>query len=124
MATLTDDRLDAVFGALADPTRRAILTRLADGDASVSELAEPLPISLPAVSRHLKVLESAGLISRDRDAQWRPSRLRPDTLREALGWIEPFRDLWDDRLDRLDAHLKRLQDPQTARATTPRGPAR
>ncbi len=106
MATVTEDRLDAVFGALADPTRRAILARLADGDATVSELAAPLPMSLPAVSRHLKVLESAGLISRDRDAQWRPSHLRADTLRTALDWIEPFRDLWDERLDRLDAHLR------------------
>lgn len=123
MATITEDRLDAVFGALADPTRRAILARLADGDATVGELAAPLPISLPAVSRHLKVLEGAGLISRDRDAQWRPSHLRADTLREALDWIEPFRELWDARLDRLDEHLRRMQqaDDGTTRARNPRG---
>jgi DNA-binding transcriptional ArsR family regulator len=103
------DRLSVIFAALADPTRRAILTRLAEGDATVSELAEPFDISLPAVSRHLKVLEQAGLISRSRNAQWRSSTLETEPLRQAIGWIEPYRRLWDVRLDRLDAHLKRMQ---------------
>ena len=109
MTVVVEDALDAVFAALADPTRRAILARLAEGGATVTELAAPFPISLPAVSRHLKVLENAGLITRDRSAQWRPSHLRPEALRDAMGWIEPYRALWDDRLDRLDAHLRALQ---------------
>lgn len=104
---VTTDPLSAIFAALADPTRRAILARLAEGDATVSELAEPFPISLPAVSRHLKVLERAGLISRSRSGQWRSSSLEVDRLREVLDWVEPYRRLWDHRLDRLEAHLKR-----------------
>ncbi|HEX2071892.1 MAG TPA: metalloregulator ArsR/SmtB family transcription factor [Thermoleophilaceae bacterium] len=99
------DPLDATFAALADPTRRSILTRLAEGEATVSELAEPLPISMPAISRHLKVLERAGLITRGRDAQWRPSRLQADPLDDALDWIQKRKRTWEERLDRLDAHL-------------------
>jgi DNA-binding transcriptional ArsR family regulator len=106
------DRLSAIFSALADPTRRAILSRLAQGDATVSELAEPFSISLPAVSRHLKVLEQAGLISRTRSAQWRSSSLRAESLREVLDWMEPYRELWDERLDRLDTHLRRMKQDQ------------
>src|SRR5262245_4314436 len=100
------DALSATFAALADPTRRAILERLSQGQATVSELAEPFPISLPAVSRHLKVLESAGLIVRDRSAQWRPSALRAEPLKEATDWLETYRVVWEGRVNRLDAHLK------------------
>jgi DNA-binding transcriptional ArsR family regulator len=109
---MATDRLSAIFSALADPTRRAILARLADGDATVSELAEPFSISLPAISRHLKVLEQAGLITRTRSAQWRSSSLQAGPLREVMDWVEPYRALWDSRLDRLDEHLKRMQDNQ------------
>jgi DNA-binding transcriptional ArsR family regulator len=107
------DQLSMIFAALADPTRRAILARLASGDATVNELAEPFEISLPAISRHLKVLEAAGLISRSRSAQWRSSRLEAEPLREAAQWMEPYRRFWDSSFDRLDAHLKRIQ-PQEA----------
>jgi DNA-binding transcriptional ArsR family regulator len=106
------DRLDAVFAALADPTRRAILGRLAGGEASVSELARPFQMSLPAVSKHLKVLERAGLIVRGRDAQWRPCRLDAGPLREAAGWMEPYRRLWTESFDRLDEHLRVIQERQ------------
>lgn len=105
---MTDDRLSAIFSALADPTRRAILARLAEGDATVSELAEPFPISLPAISRHLKVLEQAGLISRSRSAQWRSSSLRVGGLREVMAWMEGNQAFWDASFDRLDAHLDRV----------------
>ena len=115
---MTSDRLSVVFSALADPTRRAILTRLLEGDATVNELAAPLPMSLPAVSRHLKVLEAAGLISRTRDAQWRRSSLEVEPLREVLDWMEPYRRFWDTNLDRLDAHLKRMQE-RSAEPPTP-----
>ncbi|MCW2506531.1 MAG: transcriptional repressor sdpR [Actinomycetia bacterium] len=106
---MQDDRLSVIFGALADPTRRAILTRLAEGDATVSELAEPFSISLQAVSRHLKVLEQAGLITRSRSAQWRSSSLNAEPLREATAWMERYRQFWDTNFARLDAHLKRMQ---------------
>ena len=109
---MANDRLSAIFSALADPTRRAILARLAEGDATVSELAEPFSISLPAISRHLKVLEQAGLITRSRSAQWRSSTLKAETLREVIDWVEPYRELWDTRLERLDAHLKRMKQEQ------------
>ena len=109
---MATDRLSAIFSALADPTRRAILARLADGDATVSELAEPFSISLPAISRHLKVLEQAGLITRTRSAQWRSSSLQAEPLREVMDWVEPYRALWDSRLDRLDKHLKHMQTNQ------------
>jgi DNA-binding transcriptional ArsR family regulator len=98
--------LDSTFAALADPTRRAILSRLAEGDATVGELAEPFPISLQAVSKHLKVLESAGLITRGRSAQLRPSRLCGAPLKEAADWLETYRAVWDERFDRLDQRLR------------------
>jgi DNA-binding transcriptional ArsR family regulator len=104
-----DDRLSVVFAALADPTRRAILARLAEGDATVTELAEPFSISLPAISRHLKVLERAGLISRSRSGQWRSSTLEAAPLKEAIDWMERYRIFWDASFDRLDAHLRRVQ---------------
>jgi DNA-binding transcriptional ArsR family regulator len=103
------DRLSAVFAALADPTRRSILARLAAGEASVTELAEPFEMSLPAVSKHLKVLERAGLIARSRRAQWRPCRLDPEPLREAADWLQAYRQLWEDSFDRLDEYLRREQ---------------
>lgn len=106
---MATDRLSLIFAALADPTRRAILVRLSEGEATVSELAEPFAISLPAISRHLKVLERAGLISRSRSAQWRSSRLEAEPLREATEWMERYRVFWDASFDRLDAHLKRMQ---------------
>lgn len=103
------DVLDRTFSALADPTRRAILARLSGGEASVTELAAPFEMSLPAVSKHLKVLERAGLISRSREAQWRPCRIEAKPLRDAAAWIEEYRQLWEERLDRLDAYLTDLQ---------------
>ena len=115
----TADPISGVFAALADPTRRAILTRLLDGDATVNELAAPFPISLPAVSRHLKVLESAGLITRSRNAQWRTSSLQAEPLREVVDWMAPYRRFWDANLDRLDAHLQRLQQQDGADTPTP-----
>jgi DNA-binding transcriptional ArsR family regulator len=105
------DPLSLTFAALADPTRRAILTRLAEGEASVSELAAPFPMSLPAVSRHLKVLERAGLVVRGREAQWRPSRLHPEPLDEAVDWMQSRKRTWEARMDRLDAHLRRKGEP-------------
>ena len=103
------DQLSAVFSALADPTRRAILAKLADRDATVTELTAPLPISMPAVSRHLKVLERAALISRTRSGKWRASRLEAAPLRDAADWIERYRRFWDSSLTRLDAHLAAVQ---------------
>jgi DNA-binding transcriptional ArsR family regulator len=100
------DQLTRTFVALADPTRRSILTRLAQGEATVNELAEPFPISLPAVSRHLKVLERAGLIVRTREAQWRPSRMEAAPLDEAIEWMQSRKRTWESRMDRLDAHLR------------------
>ncbi len=110
---MATDRLSLVFSALADPTRRAILARLLQGDATVNELAEPFPISLPAISRHLKVLEAAGLITRSRNAQWRTSSLEIAPLQEVTDWMEPYRQFWDTNFDRLDAHLKQMQSGQT-----------
>jgi DNA-binding transcriptional ArsR family regulator len=106
---MTTEQLDTTFAALADPTRRAILARLADGDATVTELAEPFAVSLPAISKHLKVLERAGLIVRGRTAQYRPCRLQPQPLGEAAGWLENYRLLWEGSLDRLEDHLRRIQ---------------
>ncbi len=106
---MSEDQLSTVFAALADPTRRAILARLAEGDATVSELAEPFSISLPAISRHLKVLEQAGLISRTRAAQSRPCHLEPDRLDVAETWISEQKQMWAERYDRLDQHLETLQ---------------
>jgi DNA-binding transcriptional ArsR family regulator len=102
------DRLSVIFGALADPTRRAILARLADGEATVNQLAEPFAMTLPAVSKHLKVLERAGLISRGQHAQWRPCKLEADSLREASEWVDAYRQFWESSYDKLDAHLKRM----------------
>jgi DNA-binding transcriptional ArsR family regulator len=117
------DRLSTTFAALADPTRRAILARLASGESSVTALAEPFHISLPAVTKHLKVLERAGLISRGRQAQWRPCRLEAQPLREASGWIEQYRAFWEQRFDRLDAYLRELQAQDVPPAPTkPRPP--
>lgn len=103
------DPLSTTFQALADPTRRAILARLALGEASVSDLAEPFAISLPAVSRHLKVLEQAGLVSRTREAQWRPCQLNAGPLRDAAGWIDHYRRFWDASFERMDVYLAELQ---------------
>lgn len=103
------DPLSATFSALADPTRRAILARLAQGPASVKDLAEPFDMSQPAVSKHLKVLEGAGLVKRARFAQWRPRVLAPDPLRDAYDWLEDYRRAWEERLDRLDAYVIELQ---------------
>ena len=110
---MSADALSATFSALSDPTRRAILARLARGEASVNELAAPFEISLPAVSRHLKVLEKAKLITRARAAQWRPCRLAPEPLKEAAEWVERYRAFWDSRFDQLDTFLAREE------ATTP-----
>jgi DNA-binding transcriptional ArsR family regulator len=107
--------LDQTFAALADPTRRAILARLASGEASVSELAEPFDMSLPAISKHLKVLERAGLISRGRDAQFRPCRLEPRALKAASDWLEPYRIFWEQSLDQLEHYLKELQGKEKKR---------
>jgi DNA-binding transcriptional ArsR family regulator len=103
------DRLSETFSALADPTRRAILARLALGETSVNELAEPFAMSLPAISKHLKVLEHAGLITRGREAQYRPARLEPQALMSIDEWLERYRKLWNERFDRLDAYLQELQ---------------
>jgi DNA-binding transcriptional ArsR family regulator len=106
---MTADRLNATFAALADPTRRAILARLASGEASVKELAEPFEMSLPAVSKHLKVLERAGLIARGREAQWRPCTLQAGPLKDISDWVEQYRRFWEQSFDRLDEYLKELQ---------------
>lgn len=108
------DALSTTFQALADPTRRAILARLTAGETSVNELAEPFDISLPAVSRHLKVLEHAGLISRTREAQWRPCRLEAGPLKEAAEWIERYRRFWEDSFDRMGAYIAELQAKENA----------
>jgi DNA-binding transcriptional ArsR family regulator len=104
-----NDTISNTFSALADPTRRAILARLALGETSVTELAEPFAMSMPAVSKHLRVLEKAGLVERSRHAQYRPVRLRAEPLRQAWGWIEEYRQFWEESFDRLDAYLQRLQ---------------
>ena len=109
MAPLTGEGLDATFTALADPTRRAIVTRLARGDATVNELAAPFTMSLPGISKHLKVLERSGLISRSRHAQFRPCHLERAALDVAAEWIETYRRIWDERFDKLDTHLRDIQ---------------
>ncbi len=106
---MTTDQLSATFSALADPTRRAILSRLALGETSVKDLAAPFKMTLPAVTKHLKVLERAGLITRGREAQWRPCRLAPAPLRDASDWIEQYRRFWDESIDRLEIYLQELQ---------------
>ncbi|MBD1875556.1 helix-turn-helix transcriptional regulator [Nodosilinea sp. FACHB-131] len=108
------DPLSVTFAALADPTRRAILARLTQGEASVTELAKPFQMSLPAISKHLKVLERAGLITRSQEAQWRPCRLEADPLQDVASWIGQYRQFWEENLDRLDDYLTKLQaEPQT-----------
>jgi DNA-binding transcriptional ArsR family regulator len=106
------DPLSTTFAALADPTRRAILARLARGDATVTELAKPFQMSLPGVSKHLKVLQSAGLIVQGRDAQWRPCRLEPTRLRDVSDWVEQYRDKWEESFQRLDEYLEALQEKE------------
>jgi DNA-binding transcriptional ArsR family regulator len=113
----SSDSLSATFAALADPTRRAILARLAHGEASVTELGEPFRMSLPAVSKHLKVLERAGLIARGRSAQWRPCRLEAAPLKDVAGWLEEYRRFWDESFDRLDEYLRELRHGTTERAS-------
>jgi DNA-binding transcriptional ArsR family regulator len=113
------DRLSVTFAALSDPTRRAILARLANGQASVTELAQPFAMSLPAISKHLKVLERSGLIERGRDAQWRPCRLKAQPLKEAVDWLEEYRRFWEERFDRLEEYLQELQAKKTDDFTPP-----
>ena len=109
---MTADRLTHTFAALADPTRRAILARLASGEASVTELAKPFDMSMPAISKHLKVLERASLIARGRDAQWRPCRLRAAPLKDVADWVEHYRKFWEESFDRLDEYLKEVKDKE------------
>jgi DNA-binding transcriptional ArsR family regulator len=113
--SLKENQLSVTFAALADPTRRAILSQLAKGEASVTELAQPFEMSLPAISKHLKVLERAGLITRGREAQWRPCRLEAEPLKEAATWIEQYRQFWEQSLDRLDEYLQELQQQEKNR---------
>jgi DNA-binding transcriptional ArsR family regulator len=113
---MSPDRLNAVFAALADPTRRAIVARLATGERSVTELAEPHDMSLPAISKHLGVLERSGLIERGRDAQWRPCRLRAAPLKAAVDWLEAYRKHWEESFDRLDDYLQKLKSEPTPAA--------
>ncbi|HKI99713.1 MAG TPA: metalloregulator ArsR/SmtB family transcription factor [bacterium] len=115
---MTSDHLSTTFATLADPTRRAILARLAAGEATVKELAKPFDLSPPAISKHLKVLERAGLITRSRTAQWRPCRLKPEPLKEVADWVERYRRFWEESFDRLDDYLRELQ----AQATQPKRP--
>jgi DNA-binding transcriptional ArsR family regulator len=119
------DRLSHTFAALADPTRRAILARLIQGETSVTELAQPFQMSLPAVSKHLKVLEKAGLVSRGREAQWRPCKLDAGPLKDITDWLEPYRKLWEARFDRLEAYLQKIQAEEAeakADKTNPEAP--
>ncbi len=115
---MPSDQLSATFSALADPTRRAILARLASGEASVTDIARPFAMSLPAISKHLKVLERAGLVARGRSAQWRPCRLEAGPLRDAAGWLELYRRFWEQSFDRLEEYLQEIQkgDPHGSRS--------
>jgi DNA-binding transcriptional ArsR family regulator len=117
---MATDHLSATFAALADPTRRAILARLASGECSVTELAEPFEMSMPAVSKHLRVLEQAGLIARRREAQWRPCRLEARPLKDVADWAERYRYIWEQRLDRLDSYLQQLQTKEKRHGRQPR----
>lgn len=123
-ATAMSDRLNATFAALADPTRRAILARLTLGETSVNDLAEPFDISLPAISKHLKVLERAGLVSRGRDAQRRPCRLAAEPLHEIADWVETYRRFWEQRFDRLEAYLHAAQQPASPGQSPAAAPAK
>jgi DNA-binding transcriptional ArsR family regulator len=115
------DHLSTTFAALADPTRRAILARLASGECSVTELAEPFDMSMPAVSKHLRVLERAGLIARRREAQWRPCRLEAAPLKEVADWTERYRAIWEQRFDRLETYLQQLKTKEKKHGRKPRG---
>jgi DNA-binding transcriptional ArsR family regulator len=121
MVTAAPDRMSVTFAALADPTRRAILTRLAGGDASVTELAAPFEMTMPAVSKHLKVLERAGLVVRSRDAQWRPCRLDARPLKDAEAWLERYRQNWEEAFGRLDDYLRELQNKRQEDGPTTEG---
>ena len=116
------DRLSHTFAALADPTRRSILARLIEGETSVTELAQPFAMSLPAVSKHLKVLEKAGLVTRGREAQWRPVKLDAGPLKDVTDWLEPYRQLWEARFDRLEAYLAEAQAAEAGAAPVPSDP--
>jgi len=118
------DHLSTTFAALADPTRRAILARLTLGETSVNELAEPFEISLPAISRHLKVLENAGLISRSREAQWRPCKLNPEQFKNVADWLDGYRRFWEESFDRLDDYLQTLKAAQVKTHTKEKSNAR
>ena len=113
---MATDQLDSTFAALADPTRRAILARLAEGEATVNQLAEPFQLKLPTVSKHLKVLQRAGLVTQGRKAQWRPCRLETGPLKEVADWVDRYRRIWDNRFDQLDQYLRELQNKETDRA--------
>jgi len=119
---MATDRLSTMFGALADPTRRAILARLALGETTVTELAKPFDISGPAISKHLKVLEHAGLITRGREAQWRPCKIEPLALKSLDEWLEQYRQFWEERLDRLDDYLRKLQGREPVPPKPPKSP--
>src|SRR5690606_7809611 len=119
-AAIQEESLNLVFAALADPTRRAILARLAQGEATVNELAEPFDMSLPAVSKHLKVLEGAGLVARGREGQRRPARLEPEALETASRWIERYRRMWEERSDRLDLYLQKVPADEAQKTKTKR----
>lgn len=119
---MSTDRLSHTFSALADPTRRAILARLIQGETSVTELAQPFNMSLPAVSKHLKVLEKAGLVSRGREAQWRPCKLDAGPLKDITDWLEPYRKLWEARFDRLEAYLQKIQAEEADAEATKKNP--
>lgn len=118
---MSPDRLSLVFSALADPTRRAILARLSSGARSVTELAEPHDMSLPAISKHLRVLERSGLIERGREAQWRPCRIKAAPMKEAVDWLETYRRHWEESFDRLDAYLQELQGKEPITKSKPYG---
>jgi DNA-binding transcriptional ArsR family regulator len=115
------DSLSTTFAALADPTRRAILARLANGQCSVTELAEPFDMSLPAISKHLRVLETAGLITRGRDAQWRPCRIEARPIKDVAAWAERYRVIWEQRFDRLDTYLQQIKHKENAHGRQRRG---
>jgi DNA-binding transcriptional ArsR family regulator len=119
----TEDQLSVTFAALSDPTRRAILARLAQGEATVLELAEPFQLSLPGVSKHLKVLQRAGLISQGRRAQWRPCRLEPARLKDVSDWVEDYRVIWEEQFGRLDEYLQTLQSDAKQEASIAEGPS-
>ena len=119
---LSSDPLSATFAALADPTRRAIIARLARGETTVTELSKPFDMSGPAISKHLKVLENAGLITRSRDAQWRPCKIEPQALKSLDEWLDQYRQFWEQRLDRLEDYLRELQGLPPQRPKGPRGP--